>query len=162
MIAQESQAQIENQEETLIEWRVHLMMKERPYRVALAIIAPIACLVLGFQIMRDIIPHTFVFAAVIGIFGLIFFFSLADFFFPIRYRLTSRGAYTFSWTGIRFIEWKRVKKAYKNESGIKLSIFQYPSPWESFRGMYLQFGDNRDELISVVKRIVNPDPEGNS
>jgi hypothetical protein len=141
----QSNNKAEEKEETLLEWSVHLFKREKRYRSILATVAVVTALVGGWVLIRD--------PLVVAVYALIIFFALGGFFFPVKYRVTDKGVYSFAWTGPRFMPWDRIKRCYKNEHGVKLSVFEYPSPMESFRGLFIRFGDKRDEVLSLVKRL---------
>jgi hypothetical protein len=141
-------------EATVLEWRVHLFRSERPYRSVIAVSAVVTALAGGWVFIQD----PFVLTA----YFIILFFALGEFFFPVKYRITNKGVYKFAWIGPRFMDWKRIKRAYKNEFGVKLSIFSEPSPFESFRGLFIRFGENRDEVVSTVRRLVPGRSAGNA
>lgn len=133
------------EEEVLLKWKVHLFRSERRYRSIIALIAVLTAMVGGFVMIGE--------PLIIAAYALILFFALGDFFFPVSYRITEKGAYAVGWTGARFMAWGRVKRAYKNDHGVKLSIFEHPTALESFRGLFIRFGDRRDEILSLVRKL---------
>ena len=106
-------------------WRVHLFA-ERPGRgwMAIGIMAGVLGL-LHFSGNDGFIPFAFV----------IFFISLAPFFFPTHYELTPEGVTR----RIAFVttrrRWKEFPRYYHDDEGVKLSIFPNRSRREPFRGI---------------------------
>lgn len=74
-----------------------------------------------------------------------------EFFLPIRYRLTEEGAYAEGFMSSYFISWGKVKRCDLSGEGLKLSPFGRSSRLESFRGVYLRFADNCEEVVEMVK-----------
>ena len=130
--------------ELILAWKVHLL-REEPSRMLL--IAPV---VLASLLVSYILFQSLLFPAVAL---LLFTCALSDYVFPVRYEITDRGASSRSLTGRTFVEWDRVKKYYLDDRGIKLSTLGRPGRLEAYRGVYLRFGGNRDEVIRAVRRM---------
>ena len=130
--------------ELTLAWKVHLL-REEPSKVLL--IAPV---VLASMLVSYILFHSLLFPAVALI---LFTCALSDYVFPVRYEITDRGASARTLTGRTFVEWDRVKKYYLDDRGIKLSTLGRPGRLEAYRGVYLRFGGNRDDVIQAVRRM---------
>ena len=130
--------------EPILAWKVHLV-REHPAKMLL--IAPVLVFSL---VVCYVFTHSPVFMAVTFI---LLASSLADFLFPIRYEITERGASSKTLLGRNAVEWKRVKKYYLDDRGIKLSTLPRPGRLEAYRGLHLRFGDNRDQVIEAVRRM---------
>ena len=130
--------------EPALVWKVHLL-REEPAKALL--IAPI---VLGSLLACSLIFHSLLFPAVVLF---LFASSLADYLFPVRYEISEQGASCRTLTGRSFIEWDRVKKYYLDDGGIKLSPLERPGRLEAYRGVYLRFGRNREEVAEAVRRM---------
>jgi hypothetical protein len=130
--------------EPILTWKVHLL-REQPVKLLLVIPAAALSLVASYVLFR-----TFTF-------GLIALFlilaSLAEYLFPIRFEIDSQGASARTLTARTRIEWSRVKKYYLDDRGIKLSPLSRQTRLEAYRGVYLMFGNRRDEVIEAVKEI---------
>jgi len=117
-------------ERDALTWRVH-PFAERPARGWLAIAAFVA--VLGaLRLSGDggFIPLA---AVVLGL-------SLAPFFLPTTYELTSTGV-TQRIAFIRITRrWAEFPRYYHDDVGVKLSTFAHRSRREPFRGVWLRFG----------------------
>ncbi|HET6452986.1 MAG TPA: hypothetical protein VFI02_01155 [Armatimonadota bacterium] len=132
------------QAEPILAWKVHLV-RENPAKVLL--IAPVLVISL---LVCYIFTHSLVFMAVT--FALLAS-SLADYLFPVRYEINERGASSRTLLRRTFVEWDRVRKYYLDDHGIKLSTLPRPGRLEAYRGLYLRFGGNRDEVIEAVRRM---------
>ena len=128
--------------EPILAWRVHLL-RENPARMFL--IAPIV--VISLLVCCSVI-HSLLFTAIILF---LFVSALSEYLFPIRFEITNRGASARSLLGKTFIEWDRVKKYYVDNKGIKLSPLSRQGRLEAYRGVYLRFGDRRDEVVEAVR-----------
>jgi hypothetical protein len=84
--------------------------------------------------------------------GVVLFFSMARFYFPVHYRLDDEGV------RIRFLgrekarPWSDFRNVYVHRDGIYLAPFEQPSRLDAFRGLGLNFGENGDEVVSFVKK----------
>lgn len=79
--------------------------------------------------------------------------SIADFLFPMNYVLTADGAEC----GMLFkkseIRWENVKHCYLDGGGIKLSPLDRRSKLEAFRGVYLKFQGNEEQVTNAVRSL---------
>lgn len=136
---------ITTEEKTLLRWKVHLAGRDRLYRPVLAVVL----IVLVLAYLQHLSGQKW-----FTVFGCAFLFlSLADYFFPLNFRLTDKGACRSGIFGTKFLPWERVKHCYLDDKGIKLSTLPKRSALEGFKGLYLYFGDNRDELVEAVRRL---------
>jgi hypothetical protein len=78
--------------------------------------------------------------------------SVSEFLFPVRHRLTVRGAEVRSAFSASSISWSQVRKCYLLPDGVKLSPLETPSRLEVFRGVFLRFADNQDEVLEFVRQ----------
>lgn len=131
-------------EKTTLVWKVHLL-REDPAKTLL--IAPV---VLGSLLACYLIFHNLLPLVVVTF---LFMSALAEYLFPIRYELDEKGAASRTLLGRTFIEWDRVKKYYLDDRGIKLSTLEKQGRLEAYRGIYLRFGKNRDEVTEAVRRM---------
>jgi len=118
-------------EEVLAEWRVHLLLKN-PNRSAAAILMLAIALVLIYLAFRS--PWL----TILG--GIILVGSLSDWFFPIRYRLTTDAASYKNLVFRKRIAWDDVRSVYLSDFGMKLSPFAGRSRLEPFRALIIRFG----------------------
>jgi len=142
----------ESHEKEILCWEVHLASRQRGHAF-LTLSAIVSMLVIA-QIAFHA-PLLTIAAAVVLI------SSVAEFLFPVRYMLTDRGAHARSLTAHHFLEWRRVQKAYLAPDGVKLSPFRNPSRLEPFRGVFLRFNGQREEIIAAIRRCREMYGDGN-
>lgn len=130
--------------EPILTWRVCLL-REQPAKMLL--VAPI---VFAGIVVSIILFRSLIFTAVTFF---LFLSSLAEYIFPISYEIDKEGASSKALIGKTRIEWKNVKKYYIDEHGIKLSPLKKQSRLEAYRGVYLRFGNRRDEVIRIVRMM---------
>jgi hypothetical protein len=133
--------------DVLLSWTVSLVRKGGLLKpvVALAVIGGI--LALGAYLYRDALLVLFA--------ATVFFLATADYFFPMRFWLTREAAFRKTFFGTKFIRWTKVKLCYLDDKGIKLSPLEKRSRAEALRGLFLYFGDNRDELVETVRNLTS-------
>jgi hypothetical protein len=135
----------------VLEWTCH-KAKRRPM-ITLGVTALILLFGIFVYFMTD---HSIMFTA----FALVvLFLSLARFYLPIRYRLTEKGIAIKSLTQALTREWKMFRTCYPDKNGILLSPFTRPTRLENFRGLFLLFEDNAEEVTDYVRRHLNRDAE---
>ncbi|OQX92488.1 MAG: hypothetical protein B6D58_02710 [candidate division Zixibacteria bacterium 4484_95] len=85
--------------------------------------------------------------------GFIFLGTLSTFFFPTKYELTKDKI------KIKYLvnrvekEMKVFRSYYPDKNGVLLSPFTRPSRLENFRGLYVRYHQNKDEVDSFIKKI---------
>jgi hypothetical protein len=135
----------------VLEWTCH-KAKRRPM-ITLGVTALILLFGTFVYFMTD---HSRMFTALALV---VLFLSLARFYLPIRYRLTEKGIAIKSLTQALTREWKVFRTCYPDKNGILLSPFTRPTRLENFRGLFLLFEDNAEEVTDYVKRHLNRDAE---
>lgn len=130
--------------EPILSWKVHLV-REEPGKLFL--ILPV--------LIFSLLTCYFMFRSPLFLAAVLFMFlsSLADYLFPIEYEISAKGASARTKLGTTFIEWNRVRRCYVDSHGIKLSPLPARSRLENYRGVYLRFGDRREEVIETVRRM---------
>ncbi len=89
------------------------------------------------------------------------FISLLPFYIPTYYRLDEekiilRRFYTVE------KRWDEIRSYYPDRYGVLLSPFSYPTRLENFRGIYLRFSGNREEVLSFIEKIFQAKKEPES
>jgi len=77
--------------------------------------------------------------------------SLAKFYFPTRYYLTEQQLMIQTTTQKLTQKWTIYRSCYPDKKGILLSPFTEPSRLENFRGLYLMFNDNGEEVTAFIR-----------
>jgi hypothetical protein len=86
--------------------------------------------------------------------------SVADYLFPVRCRLDESGIHVRGLLHRRRMEWRQVRRATKDEFGVKLSPLPRPSRLEAYRGIYLWFADNADQAMAIIAHYRAPEAAG--
>jgi len=81
---------------------------------------------------------------------LVLFASLAKYYFPTRFRLDADGVTVKTMTQTLHKAWSMYRSYYPDRNGVLLSPFPSPSRLENFRGLYLMFAGNGDEVVQFV------------
>ena len=132
----------------VLRWQVHLA-REQPRKLAVVVAAVSASALLAYAWVGNVIFAAAMIVAVLG--------ALSDFLFPVTYTLTLTQASASTPVGKRVIAWKDVRKCYLDDFGVKLSSLKRRSRLEAYRGVYLRFGDNREEVLEAVRRLWRKD-----
>ncbi len=135
-------------EKELMQWTTH-PIKRRPW-VALSVsLFILAVSVSVFMTMQSVI---------FGLFAIIVLFaSVAKFYLPTTYGLSSHRVLIKSTTQTIVKEWTLFRSYYVDKNGVLLSPFASPSRLENFRGLYLIFNDNRDAVMACIKEHITTD-----
>ncbi len=83
--------------------------------------------------------------------------SLSSFYIPTRYAMNQDGVEIRSLSGVKTYNWSRFRSCCPDSNGVFLSPFVKPSRLENFRGVYLRFSDNREEVINFVQAMISKD-----
>ena len=80
--------------------------------------------------------------------------ALGRYFLPTWYELDGDGVAVRFLGRTRRVAWSEVRRTQVHREGMQLSPFEQPSRLESFRGTFLRFAGNRDEVVSFVESQV--------
>jgi len=139
-------------EEVILDWKVHLAKEDSVFR-SVAAAATVVMAVAVVQIYGASLLLTIPLAAFL-------FVSVADYFLPIRFRITNQGAWRVGTMGTKFLECEKVKRVYLDDKGVKLSVFDKQTRLEAFRGLFLYFGKYKDKVIEAVRKARGVDGAG--
>jgi hypothetical protein len=81
----------------------------------------------------------------------VMFISLARFYFPTHYRLSDKGVTVKTTSHTISKNWSDFRSYYPDKNGILLSPFAEPSRLENFRGLFIMFNDNNEQVTEIVK-----------
>ncbi|MEW5797286.1 MAG: hypothetical protein AB1772_13140 [Candidatus Zixiibacteriota bacterium] len=129
----------------VLEWTVH-PVKRQPLVSAAVTLFVVLVAVFVYSWMQS---HWFTILALVIMLG-----SLAKFYFPTQYKLTDRAVTVKSTTQTLVKEWKLYRNCYPDKKGILLSPFVTPSRLENFRGLYLMFEGNAEQVTSFVRERI--------
>lgn len=85
---------------------------------------------------------------------IILFGSLASFYFPTHYKFTEDEIEVKTKMQVHLKKWSQYRTYYPDKNGVLLSPFARPSRLENFRGMYIRFWYNKDEVMAFVKECL--------
>lgn len=77
--------------------------------------------------------------------------SLSPFFLPTSYELDNRKIRVRFFFNTKEKEWSAFRSFYVDKNGVLLSPFERPSRLENFRGLYVKFHKNKEEVVDFVK-----------
>ena len=78
--------------------------------------------------------------------------AVAEFLFPVTYRLSPQGAELRGLLQHRAIAWTEVRRAYCLPFGVKLSPLDRPGRLEPFRGLLLRFAENDSQVLAFIRQ----------
>ncbi|HKK21021.1 MAG TPA: hypothetical protein VJ983_06070 [candidate division Zixibacteria bacterium] len=134
------------QEETvLLKWTTQ-PMKDRPIAAVLVSIFILICAMLVFYATMSRMFG--------GLAALVLVLSLSKFYFPTVFTLTDHSVSVKTTTQTIRKGWEQYRSFYPDKNGVQLSPFAEPSRLENFRGIYLIFGNNREEVIRIVEQQI--------
>ena len=85
--------------------------------------------------------------------ALVMLASVAEFVFPTKYQITTDGAACRMLFKASEIRWQNVRRYWVDDLGVKLSPLSRRSRLEAFRGVYLRFNNNQQQVIEAVKSL---------
>jgi hypothetical protein len=125
-----------------LEWTSH-PVKRRPL---------LSAVVTLFILLLAILVQTMTSSTLFGVLALVVLMaSLTKFYFPTSYQLTDRHVTVKTTLQTLSKDWSIYRSCYPDKNGILLSPFPEPSRLENFRGLYIMFSDNKDEVTAFVK-----------
>jgi len=131
---------------TGLEWTTH-PMKKRPW---VTVLVTVFILVIGAMVFSTTESKGFAVLALV-----VLFMSLAKFYLPTKYKLTEKYIIVKTTTQTIKKEWSMFRSFYPDKNGLLLSPFVRPTRMENFRGMYLIFNENKDQVIAFAKDHIN-------
>lgn len=125
-----------------IRWRSHPVVDDYPR--SLLLVAAVIAVCVGVWVSFDSAGYAALAAAfLLG--------SLSRYFVPTEYGLDAGGASVRFLGHVRRVAWGDVRRHWVAREGVELSPFARASRLESFRGTFLRFAGNRDEVVSFVE-----------
>ncbi|MBI5805424.1 hypothetical protein HZA73_05210 [candidate division TA06 bacterium] len=134
----------------IFEWTVH-PFAESPKRAVIAIAAPVITCLLVYLWMQSWFW--------VGLAFLLMISSEFPFFLKTSYRFDEKGVSQKRGGVVQSRTWEQIKSFYPDRTGVLVSPFVNKTWLENFRGLYLQFGKHREEvLLHLGKRIPQDKP----
>ena len=81
----------------------------------------------------------------------ILIFSLRGFFWPTRYDLSEKGITVQGFLNKREKSWSQCKSIRLDPTGVLVSPFAFETRLENYRGVYLRFEKNKQEVLDYLK-----------
>ena len=97
---------------------------------------------------------TFVFGAVTILFWV---FNLRSFFFSTQVTLNDLGITVREPLFSRTRPWSQCKSLHLDRHGVLVSPFAFPTRLENFRGIYLRFAGNKDQVMAFCRAHIHPE-----
>ncbi|TET77563.1 MAG: hypothetical protein E3J41_06690 [Candidatus Cloacimonadota bacterium] len=85
--------------------------------------------------------------------------SILPYFLPTRYILTRDTIVVKSFFTKQKKRWEDYRSFYVDKNGVLLSPFKKHSRLENFRGIYIRFHKNNDEVVKFIKDIMEKENE---
>ena len=80
--------------------------------------------------------------------------NLINFFLPSRYIFDKDTIRVITPLGQKARQWTVFKSFYPDPNGVLLSPFPRKSWMENFRGLYLMWGDKREQVLEIIKNNI--------
>jgi hypothetical protein len=137
-------------EPLLLSWSTH-PAKARPLVTTSVILFLVALAVLVYLLTYSII---FTVIAALILYG-----SLTQYFTKTTYEFTDTKVCVKYVVNKIEKEWAQYRSYYADKNGVLLSPFAGPSRLENFRGLFIRFGGNKDQIMEIVRRKINFVPD---
>jgi len=132
-------------------YTIHLA-RRRPTQAAAAVaVITAACLAAGFG-FQSLLLGLLAAALLIA--------SVSDYLFPLTFTLTDEAAEARGPLHRRRLPWAQVRRVSRDNLGLKLSPLPQPSRLDAFRGIYLRFADNADDVMAFVAHHTKAEAAG--
>lgn len=89
----------------------------------------------------------------------VLFGSLTSYYLPTNYTIDGKGAKMQRLYYHRQLSWERIRSIVDERGGLFLSPFPVKTRLENFRGFYMPYRDNRNKILSIVRKYA-PDVKG--
>lgn len=137
-------------EEILLDWVCHPAKRNKTVTIAVSVFIAILVAVVyyaTFSVWFTILAF------------LILTGSLAGFYFPSHYQFTNSKIIIKTTMQTLEKKWSQYRSYYPDKNGVLLSPFGRPSRLENFRGIYIKFWNNKEEVMAIVKDKIKRDSE---
>jgi hypothetical protein len=141
----QSAASEQPHEEVLLSWETH-PAKDRPLVAVIVgtFLVVLACLVYLWT-------ESWFFVAITA---LVLWGSLSQFYVRTKFVFTGNKVKVHYVVNKIEKEWSQYRSFYEDKNGVLLSPFLRPSRLENFRGLYVRFAHNRDQVMEIVKQKI--------
>lgn len=129
----------------ILEWTCHPAKKNRKKTILVTAFIAVVVLAVYFWTYSAF----FTILAILILTG-----SLAAYYFPTHYTFTEDEIIIRTTTQRLVKKWAQYRSYYPDKNGVLLSPFVRPSRLENFRGVFIRFSDNKDEVVGYVMRRI--------
>jgi hypothetical protein len=135
-----------------------LMWVSHPAKARKAVTTVVIIFLLAVYILVFEMTHSML-MVVLAI--LLFTMSLSTYFFPTRYEITAeKVTIRYLFTNVQK-DLSSFRTYFADKNGVLLSPFMGPSRLENFRGLYLRYHQNKDEVDAFIKQLFEARENGN-
>lgn len=124
-------------------WTVDLG-KDNPKRFGVLAAACAAGLI-GLNLFNSILLGIVGFLAII--------LSVAEMFFPLKYRIDEKGVSVRCGISVTALEWSDAKRIVELEDAVRVSPLERPSRLDPFRGVLVRFSGNEKEVRGKIQEL---------
>lgn len=142
-----SKAELEDYGGPVLAWKSH-PMKRRPWVTVLVTLFVLVCGIIVYIATEH--SQMFTVLALVAL-----YLSLAKFYFPTRYAMNDHGLVIRTTTQKIEKPWSMYRSCYPDKNGVLLSPFAEPTRMENFRGTYILFDKNKEEVVAFIKERIN-------
>jgi len=137
----------EEQNRIILEWTVFPLAESRA-KALIAILTPPLAMLFIYLLMQSWLWA--------GLGFLLLFSSEFPFFLRSRYTFDEQGV-SMKRGGVTITrKWEQINSHYPDKNGVLLSPFAKQTWLENFRGIYLQYGKHREEIMAMLKDRIKP------
>ena len=129
-------------DEVVIRWATHPVKRN----TKISILVILFLLVVWFLVYLTTFSPLLTILSVVIMLG-----SLSPFFLPTYYELDDEKIKVKFFFNTKEKEWNMFRSFYVDKNGVLLSPFERPSRLENFRGLYIRFNQNENEVVDFVK-----------
>jgi len=140
-----------------VTWTVHPMMDNPKKGITFWIILPMVIWLFYWNIEPDFSRIASRLSTVVVTLILLIYFS--SIYLSTRFTIDSDGVAISRWLFTKRLTWKRVRSMVNEKNGVFISPFPVRTRMENFRGVFLFYRDNQEEVIDAL-RSHKPDLPG--
>lgn len=128
-------------DEVVLRWSIHPVKRS----------TKISILVILFLLVVWFLVYLTTFSLLLTILSLVIMLgSLSPFFLPTYYELDNKKIKVKFFFNTKEKQWSMFRSFYVDKKGVLLSPFEKPSRLENFRGLYVRFNQNKEEVVDFV------------
>lgn len=129
-------------DEVVLRWSIHPVKRS----------AKISIFVILFLFVVWFLVYLTTFSPLLTILSVVILLgSLSPFFLPTYYELDNEKVKVKFFFNTKEKEWSMFRSFYVDKNGVLLSPFERPSRLENFRGLYVRFNQNKEEVVDFVR-----------